>query len=287
MRKIISIGESCLEVLFRGEVPVKSYPGGELLNASACMGSDGVTVDYVSEVARDRVGDIVSGFLESHGVNVRSIDRYTEGTTPVNLLFMHDDGSVDTVRYGRYPDSSFDVVWPRIDPDDIVIFGGYYSLDPRVRTRLFDIVKYAAERKAVIVYMPGFERDRAPRITRVMPSILENFEVASLVVTFDGDMPAIFNEDDAAAYRNHISFYCNNCINIDSKAGAIRFYNRQLTQSVESAPAANSLEWRAAALAGVIEGLIDGNVMTADMDAIDYETMLRIVESGVKRASNS
>ena len=86
MRKIISIGESCLEVLFRGEVPVKSYPGGELLNASACMGSDGVTVDYVSEVARDRVGDIVSGFLESHGVSVKSIDRYTEGTTPFQFL---------------------------------------------------------------------------------------------------------------------------------------------------------------------------------------------------------
>lgn len=46
------------------------------------MGSDGVTVDYVSEVARDRVGDIVSGFLESHGVNVRSIDRYTEERHP-------------------------------------------------------------------------------------------------------------------------------------------------------------------------------------------------------------
>ena len=54
------------------------------------------------------------------------------------------------------------------------MFGGYYAIDRRMRRRMLPLLQHAAERKALLVYLPGYLPQQEPRITRVMPSILEN-----------------------------------------------------------------------------------------------------------------
>ncbi len=262
MRKIIAIGECVLDVIFRENRPELSAPGGLILNIAANLGRRRIPVSFVGEAARDRVGDILVEALTANGVDTASIDRYTDGVTPASLIFHNQgDDALSIVRYGRNNNDSFDVVWPRIDADDILIFGGFYAIDPRVRPHLFEIVKHAAERKAIIVYVPGFAPEKEPRITRVMPSILENFEIADIVVTRNRDLNNIFgNGDDASAFKSHISFYTHDFINIDRDNAKMRYYHDKDVCETSMDTCGNSFARSAGAIAGIVEALVDNGI---------------------------
>ncbi|UKI43115.1 MAG: carbohydrate kinase family protein [Porphyromonadaceae bacterium] len=174
MRKIIAIGESVLDTLYRNGQPVKAMVGGRIANATASLGMTGVPVTFCSECCTDSVGDIIVDFFNRHQVATTSIDRYTDGSTQLSAIFLGEDGNDKIVNYGVYPDADrFDVVWPRIDEGDIVLFGSLYSIAQPQRERVYELLSYAAERKAVMVYLPGFQHGINFRITRVLTAILE------------------------------------------------------------------------------------------------------------------
>jgi fructokinase len=271
MRKIIVVGECGLDILFRNNQPVKSYPGGIMLNVAAQLGMLGHDTTFVSEAATDHVGDIITDYLSDHHVNTKSIDRFTEGKTATKLIFTADDAdgksyTTGTSIYSKYPEQCFDVVWPRIDHDDIVIFGGMYSIDFRVRNRLFDIIKYASERKAIIVYVPDTERSRLPRITKVMPSILENLEIADLVIGADSDWLTIFNKDnDRQAYADHISFYTFNFLSIDITHSKLNYFHRALTASRDLKPGIERNHLMIEVISNTVNAIIANNILLDDL----------------------
>ncbi len=285
-RKIIIIGESSLEIIFKNDRPEESFPGGVLLNSAARLGAAKRQVSFVSEAANDHVGDMIVKFLESNGVEVRSVDRYTEGTTPVRLIFEGSDGvNPAPIRYGTYPQESFGVVWPRIDPDDIVVFGGYYSVDPRGHDRIYDIVKYAAERRAIVIYVPNFDRSRVSRITRVMPAILENFESSSIVVSRTADLRDIFNKDDAAtAFKDHVSFYSFNMVNYDADSQSVNFFHRKEVEQIEICDESENRQWFAAFVAGIIDAIIANEITSADIENIEAEAVRKILAAAISFA---
>lgn len=220
--RVIVICEAELEIEFAGETPSGSRPGGVLLNVAAELARRGHGVSVVSETGRDRAGDIIIDYLAKAGADTRSVDRTTDWSTPVELKF--DDGSV--IRYENYGTSSgLDVVWPDIERDDTVVFGGYQSLSAHARERLWQLVSHVAERGIRLVYYPGRLATREPRITRVMPRVFENLEVADVVITTPDSNRHIFgNGDGPTVYRNHVKFYCDKMVDIDMTAGVTTWY---------------------------------------------------------------
>lgn len=85
MRKIICIGESCLDIVFEGERPVGAVTGSRIINAAAMLARLGLAVEVVSEAGADPAGDRVVKFLAEAGADTRCIDRFTEGRTPLQL----------------------------------------------------------------------------------------------------------------------------------------------------------------------------------------------------------
>ncbi|MDE5687354.1 MAG: carbohydrate kinase family protein [Paramuribaculum sp.] len=282
MRKIIIIGECTLDILFPQQrdtdiVDLKAIPGGRLLNAAAMLGDAGYNVTYVSECARDLTGDMLVDFLKRHNVETRSIDRYTDGITPLNLRFEPDDtiiGSRD------YPKERFDVVWPRIDNDDIVVFGTYFSLDRRVRPQVVDLLNHAAERKALIIYVPGLSPAPDHGITKLMPDILENLEMASVVMTRSSDLATIFNADDVAlCYARHIRFYCDTFINIDAVARKLDIFYRDSLITEESSSICDTLHANAGALAGTVAAMCDNDVTLGRLSCMAESELKAIVSA--------
>lgn len=276
MRKIIAIGECALDVLFRNDCPWLSVPGASILNAAASLGKHGRDISFVGEAAADHVGDTVVDFLTRNNVGTHSIDRFTDGVTPVTLIFTDDhDCERHRVRYERYSTQSFGVVWPRIDPDDVIVFGGLYALEERVHSRLFDIVKYAHERKAVIVYAPDMGVNPAVNLTHVKPAILENLEMADIVVTTDSDLRTIFGEGGGRkSYNRDISFYCFNHINIDFEDATVTFYNRKKAESA-AIMCSNEVRkvWFAGAVAGVVDALFKDEILKEQVADMEPEMM--------------
>ncbi len=268
MRKIICIGESCLDIVFEGERPVGAVTGSRIINAAAMLARLGLAVEVVSEAGADPAGDRVVKFLAEAGADTRCIDRFTEGRTPLQLYTDATGGGVDVTRYADYGPADFDVVWPRVDDSCIVVYGGYYAIDSRTRARMARFLDNCRERGALMVYLPGFLPGRESRITRVMPAILDNLETAHLVVARGEDLRLIFGIDsDARCYADNIDFYCRSMVSVDPACRHISYFSGHDVTSVEiPADTCLSLHWNAGIVAGLVSGIVASDLRPADLD---------------------
>ncbi len=299
MRRIILIGECALDIIFpptQNNFPLatlsnlSAVPGGRMLNAAALLGTLHDNVSYVSEAARDRIGDMIVSYLEANKVNVASIDRYADGDTPSNLFFPVDDShpTKSIMIYRRYPNESFDVRWPDVSEDDIVVFGSYFAIDHRVRPHLKELIQYMVDRKALIINVPGFLKQQEPRITRVMPEILENLEISDLVITRTRDLEDIFgsrNPDDC--YRKHIKFYCRSFINIDPDSQEMTFFHDDEKVSTPISRPPISLMWNSGALAGIVSSLIDLGITRSSLKTLSNPQLSDIITEANSMADHA
>lgn len=292
MKKIICIGECSLNIILGPDgSPQGSMPGGRIVNAAAILARAGLLVVMASEAAADSVGQIVVDFIAAAGADIASVDRFTEGRTPMNVFTAESSGNLRLNRYEQYPpQDGFDIVWPRVEEGDIVVFGGYYAIDARIRPRLTKFLDHAAEMKAVMVYLPGFLPEQEPRITRVMPALLENLELADIVITRNDDLRLIFGvDDDTTCYRNHIGFYCRSLVNVDAACRRISYFGgNEMTSAEIPDTICRSLMWNAGALAGVVEALVAadaGRDALMAPDAPVREEILRHAVGAARRAA--
>lgn len=292
MRKAIAIGESILDTVFLDDRPTDSFVGGRIANAAASVGESGIPVEMVSECCNDHIGDIITGFLHRHHVGTGSVDRFTDGSTAASMIFHSStDGGKKLVNFYNYPDDRFDVVWPRIDEDDVILFGSFYSIDIAMRERFYELVKYARERKAILIYLLGCQHGINCRITKVMPGILENLEIADIVIATEGDIADIFPGETAdQAFKNHIEFYCSNFLYIDNSS-CITVYHRNGAKSRFDtgcgATAANPLGWQAGLAGGIIYTLFVNGILHDRVGDVDDETMSHIISTAVEFAANA
>ena len=64
MRKIIGIGETVLDIVFKDEQPIGAYPGGSTFNAIISLARAGVSCTFIGETGNDRIGRHIKSFLE-------------------------------------------------------------------------------------------------------------------------------------------------------------------------------------------------------------------------------
>ena len=55
MRKVIGIGETILDIIFRGGQPTAAVPGGSVFNGIVSLGRIGVPICFISETGNDHV----------------------------------------------------------------------------------------------------------------------------------------------------------------------------------------------------------------------------------------
>ncbi len=286
MRKIIAIGESVLDTLFVDGQPVKSFVGGRIACAAASLGSLGLPCVMLSECTTDSVGDIVVNYLSGHGVDTRLIDRYPDGATPFSAIFPNGSGK-QIVNYGVYPKTRFDIVWPRIDEDDIVLFGSLYAIDLPQRQRLYELLKYAVERRAILIYLPGFQHGIGYRLTKVMPHLLENLEISDIVIAHEQDIHDIFpGETGDEAYHGHIEFYCRNYVHL-TRSLSLLMYSLGLELPASKPATDNLLGWQAGLTAGIIAQLFEKNITRQQLLGLDSATWRGILVDARNRAEQA
>ena len=73
-RKVIGIGETILDILFKNNQPTAAVPGGSVFNGIISLGRMGVNVDFISETGNDKVGNIILDFMKENGAFSRNKD---------------------------------------------------------------------------------------------------------------------------------------------------------------------------------------------------------------------
>lgn len=209
MQKVIGIGETVYDIVFKNGVPTKGVPGGSVFNAMVTLGRLKVPAHFISEVGDDAVGNTIISFMQDNGLDTKSVDKFADGQTALSLAYLNENSDAQYTFYTNYPQNRLSVVWPRIDPDDIFLIGSFYALNPELRPKILEFLNYAQERETIIYYDPNFRKNHADKAIQMMPSLLENFEYASIVRGSKEDFYYLFNETDAEKiYRDKVSFYC-------------------------------------------------------------------------------
>jgi len=285
MRKVFGIGETILDIIFRNDQPQKAVPGGSVFNGLISLGRLNVPVSFISELGNDRVGDMIRDFMEDNHITTEFVDRFPDGKSPISLAFLDDDKNANYIFYKDYPAQRLPL--PKIEKDDIFVFGSYYSLNPVLRTRMVEFLQYAQERKAIIYYDPNFRKAHAHEAIRLMPTVLENLEFADIVRGSDEDFQNLYGKSDAQkVYKEHIQFYCDRFLTTHG-ANGVNLHTRNFTRHFDS-PQIQPLSTIGAGdnfNAGIIYGLLKYDVRHADLPSLDQDTWGKIIRCGMDLAS--
>ena len=287
MRKVFGIGETILDIIFRNDQPQKAVPGGSVFNGLISLGRLNVPVSFISELGNDRVGDMIRDFMEDNHITTEFVDRFPDGKSPISLAFLDDDKNANYIFYKDYPAQRLEVPLPKIEKDDIFVFGSYYSLNPVLRTRMVEYLQYAQERKAIINYDPKFRKANAPEAIRRLPTELETLDFDGIVRGSDEDFQNLYGKSDAQkVYKEHIQFYCDRFLTTHG-ANGVNLHTRNFTRHFDS-PQIQPLSTIGAGdnfNAGIIYGLLKYDVRHADLPSLDQDTWGKIIRCGMDLAS--
>ena len=213
MRKVIGIGETILDVIFKNDQPIGAVPGGSVFNGVISLGRAGVNASFISETGNDRIGRKIIKFMEDNHVDASNINVYPEAKSPVSLAFLNDQNDAEYIFYKDHPHDRLDFIFPEIQPDDIVMYGSFYAVNPVIRPQMFAFLEHAHRQGAILYYDVNFRASHANEVMKVTPHILENLEFADIVRGSREDFEVMYNKSDAdIVYRSQISFYCKNFI---------------------------------------------------------------------------
>jgi fructokinase len=288
MRKIIGIGETILDIIFRknqnGEwQPQKSVAGGSTFNSIITLGRLGMNAALVTELGNDRVGKDILEFMHQYGIDTKHIDIYNpkDGKTPISLAYLDENNNAEYTFYHQFPADRLNVAMPLINEGDIVIFGSYFSVNPILRQRIIEILEFAKTRKAIVYYDPNFRKAHAHEAIKLMPSIIENLEYANIVRGSDEDFETLYKLDNSdKIYIDKIKFYCPNFIYTRGGKG-VEFYCQQGQRHFDAPVIDNPVSTIGAGdtfNAGIIFGLIRHNVTLDNLNSLTLDEWAPIVQ---------
>ena len=213
MRKVIGIGETVLDIIFKDNRPLEAVPGGSAFNAITSLGRCGVNASFISEAGNDHVGKYIIGFLKDNGVNTDNVATFPDSKSPVSLAFLNEKNDAEYIFYKDHPHDRLEFTYPDIQPDDIVLFGSFYAVNPVIRPQLVGLLDYARSHGAIIYYDVNFRPAHKDEVIRITPNLIENLDYADIVRGSHEDFATLYRKEDAdKVYNAEISFYCRQFI---------------------------------------------------------------------------
>ena len=280
MRKVIGIGETILDILFRDGQPQAAVPGGSVYNAVISLGRMGQNVTFISETGNDRVGEMILANMRENGVDTANVNVFPEGKSPVSLAFLNERNDAEYIFYKDYPRQRLEVNMPEISSDDIIMIGSYFAITPVLRDKVKELLDRAHDAGAIIYYDVNFRSTHANEAIKLMPTIIENFEYADILRGSTEDFQNMFRQPDAdKVYSNHVGFYCPNFICTDAD-GDVRLRTKHVCKDYPVTPlkAVSTIGAGDNFNAGVVYGLLRYRVRRADLAELteaDWDAIIR------------
>lgn len=289
MRKIIGIGETILDILFKNNQATTSVPGGSTFNSMISLGRVGIPSCFLSEIGGDKVGKIVRNFLSDNGVDDRYLTEYPECKSPISLAFLDDHNNAT---YSFYKDSfgkRSDWECPSIGRDDIILFGSYYALNPDMRYKVTALLEEARSAGAIIYYDVNFRRNHAGEAIKLMGAVIENLEYADIIKGSDEDFEVLYGINEGSrVFKEKIEFYTPRLIYSRGSQG-VDIYSRTLTKrySIEPVIPVSTIGAGDNLNAGILYGLIKYRIRRDDLDYLTEHDWDNIIRCGLEFSADT
>lgn len=212
MRKVIGIGETVMDIVFKDGQPQRAVPGGSTFNSMVSLGRCGVPAEFLSEIGKDKVGDIIRDFMTWNGVSSEHVN-FLPNKTPLSLAFLNESNDAEYVFYRDKVQDHPDFIYPEINQDDIVLYGSFYAISPSVRPLVKRFLEYSKARGAILYYDVNFRPSHLKDLGNIGNAVWENFGFADIVRGSHEDFITLFDIDDAdEVYREKVAPYCRHFI---------------------------------------------------------------------------
>ena len=222
-QRVIGIGETVLDILFKDNRPQKAVPGGSTFNSIISLGRAGVPCAMVTEVGDDHIGDMTCQFLRENGVSDAFVRRRMGTKSHVTLAFLDEHNDAQYIFYKDHASAALDGELPHIQEDDMVLFGSFFAINPAIRPAVRSMLSEAHNVGAWLYYDINFRKTHIADIPDVMPNIEENMQLASVVRGSMEDFGYLYNLTDADAIYALVRRFCSTLILTDG-ARTIRVY---------------------------------------------------------------
>lgn len=269
MRKVIGIGETVLDIIFKDNKPMEAVPGGSTFNAMVSLGRVGANVGFVTETGDDHVGNLVRSFLASNHVSTDYVSVRNGWRSPISLAFLDDANNANYTFYRDANTDPVDMALPDIQADDVVLFGSFYAVSPATRAQVVALLQRAREAGAIVYYDVNYRPSHRNDVLKITPNLIENLEFADIVRGSRDDFMELYRKDTAErVYRAETSFYCPRLIYTDgscpvsvfSDGGFHKEYAMPQIDVVSTIGAGDNFN------AGIIHAILKHDIRRADIE---------------------
>ena len=222
-KRVIGIGETVLDILFKNDQPQKAVPGGSTFNSIVSLGRAGVPSVMVTEVGGDHIGEIICRYLQENGVSSEYVCQHKHIKSHISLAFLNENNDAQYVFYKDHASVSLDGKLPEIGKDDVVLFGSFFAINPVIRPVVGGLLRTARESGAWLYYDVNYRKDHIPDLPNVMGNIEENMRLADVVRGSTEDLGYMYGLLDSDAVYERVSHYCSTLILTDGPH-SIRVY---------------------------------------------------------------
>ncbi len=223
MTRVLGIGETVLDILFKDDQPLKAVPGGSTFNSIVSLGRAGIPCAMVTEVGGDHVGDLICNYLKENGVSSDYVCRHEQVKSHLSLAFLDEHNDAHYVFYKDHASVSLDGPLPEFKKDDVVLFGSFFAINPAIRPVVGELLRKAHKAGAWLYYDINFRKNHIADLPDVMPNIEENMSLADVVRGSMEDFNYLYGLNDGDAIYAQVSRYCTTLILTDG-AHPIRVY---------------------------------------------------------------
>jgi len=228
MQRVIGIGETVLDILFKDDQPQKAVPGGSTFNSIMSLGRAGVPCVMITQTGSDHIGDMICDFLRKNGVSDEFVCRKPNTKSHITLAFLDENNDA---HYEFYKDHATDLldelkserVKELMSEGDIVLFGSFFAINPVIRPVTRKLLTEAHEAGAWLYYDVNFRKNHIAELPDILPNIEENMRLASVVRGSMEDFDYLFGLQDPDAIYERVRLLCPTLILTDG-ARAIRVY---------------------------------------------------------------
>lgn len=222
-RRVIGIGETVWDILFKNDQPQKAVPGGSTFNSIVSLGRAGVPCTMVTDVGGDHIGDLICRYLQSNGVATDYVCRHEGVKSHISLAFLDEKNDANYIFYKDHASVALDGPLPQIGAEDVVLFGSFFAINPVLRPVVGAMLRQAREAGAWLYYDINFRKAHIADLPNVLENIEENMRLADVVRGSTEDFGFLYNLQDGEAIYERVRPFCSTLILTDG-ARSIRVY---------------------------------------------------------------
>ncbi|MBO7119180.1 MAG: carbohydrate kinase [Bacteroidaceae bacterium] len=289
-RKVVGVGETVLDILFRGGQPQAAVHGGSSFNSIISVGRAGVPCTFVGYSGADIVGEQTIRFLQENGVDTAHFQVRTGEKSALSLAFIADNGDANYLFYKEPPHVSDTWTLPQMSHGDVLLYGSYYAACAGMRPLVSQVLQRASDAKAITYYDINFRRSHQDELDSLLPVIQQNLRLSTIVRGSADDFDVMFSSRDARViYNRYIAEHCKffictsgaDRITICTPTGCHDFLAPTIDDIVSTVGAGDSFN------AGFACALIWRGIMPEDIPHLGHDDWQRLVATACKFAGET